>query len=69
MIIEEYIELPYRLANLPEVGYSIVNKGLNLKLRACAIQEEMRDLDIDLAALLEEVSTLWNEEERKDVGL
>ena len=69
MSIHDCLELPVLLSKLPEVGYSIMNKGLNLKARAAHIQEQIKYLDGDLASLLEEVSFLWNDEERKGAGL
>jgi hypothetical protein len=69
MSIQDCLELPDLLSKLPEVGYSIMNKGHNLKARAAHIQEQIKYLDGDLANLLEEVSFLWDDEERKEVGL
>ena len=69
MSIQDCLELPDLLAKLPEVWYSIMNKGLNLKARAAHIQEQIKYLDGDLANLLEEVSFLWDDEEREEVGL
>lgn len=69
MSIQDCLELPDLLAKLPEVGYSIMNKGRNLKARASHIQEQIKYLDGDLANLLEEVSFLWDDEEREEVGL
>ena len=69
MSIQDCLELPVLLSKLPEVGCSIMNKGINLKARADHIQEQIKYLDEDLASLLEEVSFLWNDEERKEVGL
>ena len=69
MSIQDCLELPDLLAKLPEVGYSIMNKGHNLKARASHIQEQIKYLDGDLANLLEEVSFLWDDEEREEVGL
>ncbi len=69
MSIRDCLELPDLLSKLPEVGYSIMNKGLNLKARAVHIQDQIKYLDGDLASLLEEVSFLWNDEERKEAGL
>lgn len=69
MSIQDCLELPVLLSKLPEVGYSIMNKGLNLMARAAHIQEQIKYLDGDLASLLEEVSFLWNDEERKEAGL
>ena len=68
MSIRDCLELPVLLSKLPEVGYSIMNKGLNLMARAAHIQDQIKYLDGDLASLLEEVSYLWTEEERKEVG-
>ena len=69
MSIQDCLELPDLLSKLPEVGYSIMNKGHNLKARASHIQEQIKYLDGDLANLLEEVSFLWDDEERKEAGL
>ena len=69
MSIQDCLELPVLLSKLPEVGYSIMNKGINLKSRASHIQEQIKYLDGDLASLLEEVSYLWDDDERKGVGL
>ena len=69
MSIHDCLELPVLLSKLPEVGYSIMNKNLNLKARAAHIQDQIKYLDGDLASLLEEVSFLWNDEERKEAGL
>lgn len=69
MSIQDCLILPDLLSKLPEVGYSIMNKGLNLKARAAHIQDQIKYLDGDLASLLEEVSFLWNDEERKGAGL
>lgn len=69
MSIQDCLELPDLLSKLPEVGYSIMNKGHNLKARASHIQEQIKYLDGDLANLLEEVSFLWDDEEREEVGL
>ena len=69
MSIQDCLELPDLLSKLPEVGYSIMNKGHNLKARAAHIQAQIDYLDGDLANLLEEVSFLWDDEERKEAGL
>ena len=69
MSIQDCLELPELLSKLPEVGYSIMNKGQNLKARAAHIQEQIKYLEQDMGTLLEEVSFLWDDEERKEVGL
>lgn len=69
MTIEECKRLPNFVAYLPEVGYSMMNKALNLRSRANHIQAQIDALKQDLVVFQGDLELLWSREELAGVGL
>jgi hypothetical protein len=69
MSIQDCLELPDLLSKLPEVGYSIMNKGINLRARAAHIQAQIDYLKQDLAVFQGDLELLWSREDLAGAGL
>jgi len=69
MTIEKCQTIPALVAKLPEVGYSMMNKALNLQSRANHIQAQIDALKQDLAVFQGDLKLLWTQDELEGVGL
>lgn len=69
MIIEKCAGIPALVAKLPEVGYSMMNKALNLRSRANHIQAQIDALKQDLAVFQGDLELLWSREDLAGAGL
>ena len=69
MTLEKCAEIPALVAKLPEVGYSMMNKALNLRSRANHIQAQIDALKQDLVVFQGDLELLWRREELAGVGL